>query len=84
MLDLLINKEEELKNLSKIPQIPFIEIEPSISKKDIIGIGGQGIVYGGIWKEKKCAIKEIILQGNREVAKGLFQELQIMVEKKSD
>jgi hypothetical protein len=31
-------------------------------------------------REKMCH-KEIILQGNREVAKSLFQELQIVVEK---
>ena len=66
---------EELKALSDIPQIPFAEIEPQINKKDIIGSGGQGIVYGCIWKERKCAIKETILQGNRDVAKSLFQEL---------
>jgi hypothetical protein len=61
-----------------------MEIEPKLMKKDIIASGGQGIIYGCIWKEKKCAIKEIILNGNKEVAKYLFQELKIMVEKKSD
>lgn len=72
--------EEELKNLSEIPQIPFEEIKSQIRKKEIIGSGGLGIVYGCIWKDKKCAIKEIILQGNRDLAISLFQELKIMAE----
>jgi hypothetical protein len=53
-------------------------------KKDILGRGGQGIVYGCLWKNKNTAVKEIYLEGNKEVANDLFKELQIMVEKKSD
>ena len=37
-----------------------------------------------MWKGKKYAVKEIILDGNKEEAKILFKELQIMIEKRSD
>ncbi len=61
-----------------------MEIEPQIKKKDLIGEGGQGIVYAGVYLGKPCAIKQVILFGNKAKGKDLFQELQIMVEKKSD
>ena len=46
--------------------------------------GGQGIVYAGMWQGKNCAIKQVILAGNKTKGKDLFNELQIMVEKKSE
>ncbi len=76
--------EEELKNISQIPQIPYMEIETQIKKKNLIGEGGQGTVYAGVYQGKACAIKQVILFGNKGKGKDLFQELQIMVEKKSD
>ncbi len=50
----------------------------------MIGEGGQGIVYACEWQGKNCAIKQVALAGNKAKGKDLFQELQIMVEKKSD
>jgi hypothetical protein len=46
----------------------------------VIGKGGQGIVYGCVWQKKNCAIKQVILAGDKAVGKDLFQELQIMIE----
>ena len=80
----MIYIEKELKKISKIPQVPFKDIEPQIQKRKVIGKGGQGIVFDCKWKEKKCAIKEILISGDREVAENLFQELKIMEEKKSE
>ncbi len=47
---------KELKNLSKIPQIPYKDIHSQIMKKNEIGRGAQGIVYGCQWQGRKIAI----------------------------
>ncbi len=72
--------DEELKNLSLIPQIPYMEIESQIKKIDVTQTDGHLGIHSCVWQGKNIAIKRVILDGYIEIGKDLFHQIQALIE----